>query len=431
MRKTILIISVLVFFLPNLIFSQTNTDGIVGYWSFNGNSNDAISSNNGIVGEAVLASDKNGTANLAYSFDGINDNIRIADNYVLDMGTHDMSFSFWVNANSDQPFTWPGFIQHGAGSETNMGYWLRIQKSTGTACYAISNGTTRIYGNSSTSICDNQWHHVVFTFDRDGLGKIYIDGQNNTIGGGYSISQFSGSDINSSDPMYFGYVFTLKGLMDEVMIYNKVLTPTEVQILYGNHLLTIADGSGSGTYPEGEIINISANEAPAGYIFDKWTGDLTYVADQTAEQTTVTVPAQNIILTATYKPIWANTGNVIYYTGPVALGRESIPTGNNLAVDGKIITKEIKVTLDSWSDFVFNKDYPLMPINQLENYINQNHHLPSIPTETEVQKEGISVGEMNAKLLQKIEELTLYLIEHNKKLNIIEKKIEKIESASK
>ena len=70
---------------------------------------------------------------------------------------------------------------------------------------------------------------------------------------------------------------------------------------------------------------------------------------------------------------------------------------------------------EKWADFVFEDDYSLMSLNELDNYIKVNKHLPEIPTTQEVEENGISVGEMNAKLLQKIEELTLYVIELQKK----------------
>nr|WP_320120074.1 hypothetical protein [uncultured Marinifilum sp.] len=84
-----------------------------------------------------------------------------------------------------------------------------------------------------------------------------------------------------------------------------------------------------------------------------------------------------------------------------------------LDVNGTIRAKEIKVEAD-WADFVFEEDYQLMPLSELEEFIEQNGHLPEIPTEKEVKEKGISVGEMNTKLLQKIEELTLYVIQLKK-----------------
>lgn len=91
-------------------------------------------------------------------------------------------------------------------------------------------------------------------------------------------------------------------------------------------------------------------------------------------------------------------------------------TKGKLAFDGKITSTEVQVKLDVWSDFVFDNDYELRTLEELEEHIDKNGHLPEIPSETEVTENGINLGEMNAKLLQKIEELTLYLIEQNKEL---------------
>lgn len=94
-----------------------------------------------------------------------------------------------------------------------------------------------------------------------------------------------------------------------------------------------------------------------------------------------------------------------------------------LTVNGKITCTEVQVTMYGWSDYVFNKDYNLLPLDKLENYIIENRHLPDVPSETEVLKEGLDVGEFNSLLLQKIEELTLYVIELNKQNNELNKKL--------
>ena len=73
--------------------------------------------------------------------------------------------------------------------------------------------------------------------------------------------------------------------------------------------------------------------------------------------------------------------------------------------------------MEGWSDFVFKKDYILPTLTEVENHINKNGHLENIPSEKEVLKNGINLGEMDSKLLQKIEELTLYVIDLNKKLD--------------
>ncbi|MDB5014380.1 MAG: hypothetical protein JWQ25_2582 [Daejeonella sp.] len=98
--------------------------------------------------------------------------------------------------------------------------------------------------------------------------------------------------------------------------------------------------------------------------------------------------------------------------GNVGIGTTSAT--EKLSVKGKIRAQEIKVEMTNWSDFVFDKDYKNASLADLEKFITDNHHLPNIPSTAEVQKNGVNLGEMNAKLLQKIEELTLHLIEQNK-----------------
>ncbi|MET3035366.1 cell wall anchor protein [Chryseobacterium sp. NRRL B-14859] len=84
--------------------------------------------------------------------------------------------------------------------------------------------------------------------------------------------------------------------------------------------------------------------------------------------------------------------------------------------DGKIHAKEVEVKANVWADYVFKKDYQLKSLEEVEKHISEKGHLPNIPSADEVLKNGINVAEMNAKLLEKIEELTLYSIQQNKQL---------------
>ncbi|SEO96502.1 hypothetical protein SAMN05444671_3865 [Flavobacterium sp. CF108] len=87
---------------------------------------------------------------------------------------------------------------------------------------------------------------------------------------------------------------------------------------------------------------------------------------------------------------------------------------NKLDVNGTIHSKEVKVDMLGWSDFVFKKEYQLPTLEEVEKHIAEKGHLENIPSEEEVLKDGINLGEMDSKLLQKIEELTLYMIEMKK-----------------
>ena len=96
---------------------------------------------------------------------------------------------------------------------------------------------------------------------------------------------------------------------------------------------------------------------------------------------------------------------------------------SDLWVYGEIKAHLVRVTTDiGWFDYVFDKEYALMPLNQLEAFVNEHHHLPDMPTEQQVHEEGLDIAQMNALLLKKVEELTLYIIEQEKRIEQLEKK---------
>ncbi|MGN6417003.1 MAG: Ig-like domain-containing protein [Pseudobacter sp.] len=111
--------------------------------------------------------------------------------------------------------------------------------------------------------------------------------------------------------------------------------------------------------------------------------------------------------------------------GYVGIGIATKPAAEaKLAVNGAVYAKKLKITQTGWADYVFNNDYKLPSLKELEAYIKLNKHLPGVPTTTEVQKNGTDVAEIQAVLLKKIEELTLYIIEQNKKLEQQQMQIE-------
>jgi hypothetical protein len=103
-------------------------------------------------------------------------------------------------------------------------------------------------------------------------------------------------------------------------------------------------------------------------------------------------------------------------TGNVGIGTDD-PKGYKLAVNGNAIFEQVKIkAFASWPDHVFAPNYHLRPLSEVEQYIQQNRHLPEVPSAADVKKNGLDVGNNQATLLKKIEELTLYLIEQNKEI---------------
>lgn len=107
--------------------------------------------------------------------------------------------------------------------------------------------------------------------------------------------------------------------------------------------------------------------------------------------------------------------------GRVAIGTDAPATGYKLSVFGKAICEELVVQLKpAWPDYVFKNTYHLQPLAELEKFIAENKHLPNIPVAAEIEKNGLQVGDMQKKMMEKIEELTLYIIDLNKKVKALE-----------
>ena len=135
---------------------------------------------------------------------------------------------------------------------------------------------------------------------------------------------------------------------------------------------------------------------------------------------------------------WDNSGNVTIGSATAATGSRFTVTGSSSGTDnminvldnsgvtnfrvkanGFVYARDITVQVATFPDYVFDTTYTLMPLHTLDNYINTNHHLPGIPSAATVQQEGMSLGEMNVLLVQKVEELTLYMIQMQKEIDAL------------
>lgn len=123
--------------------------------------------------------------------------------------------------------------------------------------------------------------------------------------------------------------------------------------------------------------------------------------------------------TPTTSSVPDKTAFVVNAAGRVGIGT-STPQ-SELAVNGKITSREVQVTVSGWPDYVFDEDYKLLSIDKLEAKIKAHKHLPGIPSAKEVEETGVNLGEMQKKMMEKIEELTLYVIQQSRDIEALKK----------
>ncbi len=145
-----------------------------------------------------------------------------------------------------------------------------------------------------------------------------------------------------------------------------------------------------------------------------------------------------------WKPSGASAGHGNYYlfindNGKVSIGLDPTAANTyngdyNLYVGKGILTEKVKVALKNtadWADYVFADNYQLMPLSDVDKFVKEHKHLPGVPSAEEVQKEGIDVAKMDAKLLEKIEELTLYMIQLKEENEALKAEVEQLKTKIK
>ena len=226
------------------------TNGLVGWWPFNGNANDlSVNANNGTVNGATLATDRYGNANKAY--ETTSGYISVQGTFIPTNGL--MSISFWFNCNSD--FGIGEIICSGDPSSTTWGcvggnnYFAM---NYGRGCGSTGSSPVNIPINYGT------WHHVVYV--SSGLNtntNIYYDG----IFAGNSTNANSNNNCSNS-ALYFGVdifsgIDNYPGKLDDIGIWNRALTPCEIKKLYTSGSFSVSS-SASNTICVGQSLNLTA-----------------------------------------------------------------------------------------------------------------------------------------------------------------------------
>jgi hypothetical protein len=229
---------------------------------------------------------------------------------------------------------------------------------------------------------------------------------------------------------------TLNGQVLSISNGNSVVLPVHgpQSITQNGAIVTLSNGGGSITLQSTTVTagnNVTVlGDGSAGTPYVVSANDTSLYADNGAINTATTVGG-NRIVEMNNSNIWFSTANS-NSNGKIYLGSTpSFPntTGNyRLFVEGGILTEKVKVALRSsanWADYVFANDYKLMPLNEVETFVKANKHLPGIDSAETLAQNGIDVAEMQSKQMEKIEELTLYIIDQDKKIEAQGKALEK------
>ena len=214
--------------------------GLVGYWNFDGDAND--NSGYGNDGTVDGATQTDGQFGNAYDFDGDNDVITVSNHPSLNFGAStDFSLSFWVNADALNGADNEGFFYKASGW-WDKGYAATIEDySTHYSVYFRAKDGTNAVVAGTGNMNTGTWYYVVGTFDRDGLAKSYLNGAFVNSGDMTSVG-----DIDVSNNLYIGENSDLDihfdGKLDEMIIYNRILTETEITEYYEQTSVNIQPG---------------------------------------------------------------------------------------------------------------------------------------------------------------------------------------------
>jgi hypothetical protein len=235
-RISLCFVMVLITFMVN---AQIPTEGLVGYWPFNGNANDATcNGNDGIVNGVALVEDRFGNPNCAYSFDGLDDYIEVLhDDIISTVGKNNFTFTVWAKRDSlsrTEELICKGYPGDPENLEINISFTIdnyfqgAWESYSGAADYAV---------NSYTAITDSAWHLYTVTFDGDSL-KIFVD----SIFVGYNTGVIA-PDIGLERSLIIGawnssgtYQRHFKGSIDDIRIFESTLNASEIQALYNEGL---------------------------------------------------------------------------------------------------------------------------------------------------------------------------------------------------
>lgn len=280
--------------------------------------------------------------------------------------------------------------------------------------------TTIVNGVASTPIT------IPISVDTDAQ-SLTLTGNVLSISNGNAVTLPVDSDSNPTNELQTltqnGNVVTLSNGGGSFTLPTDTDTDAQTLSLTGN-VLSISNGNNV-TLPQtmiqgGSNISVSGNgSAATPYLISSIDTSL-YSANGSINQATTT--GANRVVNLNSRNIWFNTSTSTV-NGKIYIGNTTLyptTTGNyRLYVEGGILTEKVKVALrnsNNWADYVFAKDYKLMPLKEVASFIEKNKHLPGVAAADQLAAEGLDLAAMQAKHMEKIEELTLYIIDQDQKI---------------
>jgi hypothetical protein len=257
MRK---IFTIAIIALTMNVFAQVPTNGLVGYWPFNGNANDASGNNhNGTVNGATLTTDRFGNSTSAYSFNGSSNYIQVSDEPSLRLSGTDYTISVWFNETYLVNTEHQAIIskRNPSAPGANLEGWILFLDVLSTPMGKVGivipgNPNTPAYTTDAVSL--NNWYHVVEVYhSATQTMETYLNGTLNN-----STTGIQSPNSNTNKPLYIGsdkeanqYFFN--GKIDDIGIWNRALTYQEITDLYNGCQLSVS------TQPINQAVNISNN----------------------------------------------------------------------------------------------------------------------------------------------------------------------------
>jgi hypothetical protein len=348
-------------------------DGLVSAYALESSAavTDELGANNGSVNGATLVE---GNIGNALNFEGSQATMAvIPSSPSLDLDGTETTFMVDIYPIANGQSRVSVIVQKGWGDVGDNVYSVSYNSANKIRFRNYIDGVRRDFTSTTTAPL-NTWSRILCVW-KSGEPRIIrintaTDVEGTTFTGTHSVNPGKDVTIGSYDVLSPSATRSFVGRIDNVMIWNLALTTEEQNILINENL---------------------------GF------SDFNVTTDPESD-------------TGSGSNVWSTNGNTAHYTaGNVAVGVTTVPTGYKMAIDGKLIAEEIKVQSSSqWPDYVFDKTYGLPTLDEVQRHIKEKGHLINIPSAEEVEANGIELGEMDKLLLEKIEELTLYVIELKK-----------------